>query len=124
MFGTVRRFAASQVLRATAPRSVSARSIPQLQKWQSPLTLSSVVATRSLHSSYPRLSAVPAEAFEEVLESSRPEAPTAEFAQLASDNIIDGTLIKNIVHADRMGLKTMTEVQFLTLHEIVKGDDM
>ncbi|KAJ5131365.1 uncharacterized protein N7515_007404 [Penicillium bovifimosum] len=124
MFGTVRRFAASQVLRAAAPRSVSARSIPQLQKWQSPLSLSSVVATRSLHSSFPRLSAVSAEAVEDVLESSRPAAPTGEFAQLATDNIIDGSLIKNIIQPDRMGLKTMTEVQFLTLNEIVKGDDI
>lgn len=43
---------------------------------------------------------------------------------MATENVIDKAIIKNIVQSDRMNLKTMTEVQSLTLNEIVKGDDM
>ncbi|KAJ5774965.1 hypothetical protein N7457_009861 [Penicillium paradoxum] len=123
MLGTVRRFGVSHALRAAAPRSVSARWVPQLPKWQAPSTLSSVAATRSLHSSFPRLSAATAEAFDNHNETSQP-ARITEFADLASNNVIDNTIIKNIIQADRMNLKTMTEVQSLTLNEIVKGDDI
>jgi ATP-dependent RNA helicase MSS116 len=85
--------------------------------------LSSLSATRSLHSSFPRLSAATAEASAEQTEISQPERLT-EFAGLSAEGLIDKSIIKNIVQADRMNLKTMTEVQSLTLHEIVKGDDM
>ncbi|CAI7599029.1 unnamed protein product [Penicillium glandicola] len=123
MLGTVRRFGVSQALRATAPRSVSARFATQLPKWQAPSALSSLAATRSLHSSFPRLSAATAEAIVEETESTKP-AMITEFSDLASDNLIHNTIIKNIIQPDRMNLKTMTEVQSLTLHEIVKGDDI
>ncbi|KAJ5970310.1 uncharacterized protein N7479_000228 [Penicillium vulpinum] len=123
MLGTVRRFGVSHALRATAPRSISARLATQLPKWQAPLTLSSPVATRSLHSSFPRLSEATAQAIVEETEPSQP-ANITEFADLASGNLIHNTIIKNIIQPDRMNLKTMTEVQALTLNEIVKGDDI
>lgn len=123
MLGTVRRFGVSHALRAAAPRSISARWAPQLPKWQASLTLPSLAATRSLHSSFPRLSAATAEAIEEQTEPSR-SGRISEFADLASNGLIDNKIIKNIVQSDRMNLKTMTEVQSLTMNEIVKGDDM
>ncbi|OQD62730.1 hypothetical protein PENPOL_c011G07618 [Penicillium polonicum] len=123
MLGTVRRFGVSHALRATAPRSISARLATQLPKWQAPSTLSSLAATRSLHSSFPRLSAATAEAIVEETEPSKPALIT-EFSDLAADNLIHNKIIKNIIQPDRMNLKTMTEVQSLTLNEIVKGDDI
>lgn len=122
MLGTVRRFGVSHALRATSSRSISAR-LAQLPKWQIPSNLSSLAATRSLHSSYPRLSAATAEAIVEETESSKPAILT-EFSDLAAENLIHNKIIKNIIQPDRMNLKTMTEVQSLTLNEIVKGDDM
>lgn len=123
MLGTVRRFGVSHALRATAPRSISARLATQLPKWQAPSTLSSLAATRSLHSSFPRLSAATAEAIVEETEPSK-SAIITEFSDLATENLIHNKIIKNIIQPDRMNLKTMTEVQSLTLNEIVKGDDM
>lgn len=123
MLGTVRRFGVSQALRATAPRSISARLATQLPKCQIPSALSSLPATRSLHSSFPRLSAATAEAIAEETEPSK-SAILTEFSDLATDNLIHNKIIKNIIQPDRMNLKTMTEVQSLTLNEIVKGDDM
>lgn len=123
MLGTVRRFGVSHALRATTPRSVSARLATHLPKWQAPSTVSSLAATRSLHSSFPRLSAATAEAVVEETELSKPTIIT-EFSELAAENLIHNKIIKNIIQPDRMNLKTMTEVQSLTLNEIVKGDDM
>lgn len=123
MLGTIRRLGVSNALRASAPRSISTRWAFQLPKWQAPSTLSSLSATRSLHSSFPRLSAATAEASVEQAEFAKPERIT-EFAGLSSEGLIDKSIVKNIVQADRMNLTTMTEVQSLTLHEIVKGDDM
>ena len=127
MLGTVRRFGVSHALRATTPRSISARLTSQLPKWQAPSSLSSLDATRSLHSSFPRLSAATAQAtaenIVEEIQTSKPALIT-EFADLARENFIHSKIIKNIIQPDRMNLKTMTEVQSLTINEIVKGDDM
>ncbi|OQE15312.1 hypothetical protein PENFLA_c032G09467 [Penicillium flavigenum] len=123
MLGTVRRFGASHALRATAPRSISARLATHLPKWEAPSTHSSVAAARSLHSSFPRLSAATAQAIVEETEPSKP-AMITEFSDLAAENLIHNKIIKNIIQPDRMNLKTMTEVQSLTLNQIVKGDDI
>ncbi|KAJ5788954.1 uncharacterized protein N7518_005965 [Penicillium psychrosexuale] len=127
MLGTVRRFGVSHALRATTPRSISARLTSQLPKWQAPSSLASLDATRSLHSSFPRMSAATAEATaEEIVEEIKTSKPAliTEFADLAAENFIHSKIIKNIVQPDRMNLKTMTEVQTLTINEIVKGDDI
>jgi ATP-dependent RNA helicase MSS116 len=123
MLGTVRRFGVSHALRATAPRSISGRLATHLPKWEAPSTHSSVAAIRSLHSSFPRLSAATAQAIAEETEPSKP-AMITEFSDLAAENLIHNKIIKNIIQPDRMNLKTMTEVQSLTLNQIVKGDDM
>lgn len=63
------------------------------------------------------------EAIVKETESYKPAIIT-EFSDLAAENLIHNKIIKNIIQPDRMNLKTMTEVQSLTLNEIVKGDDM
>lgn len=120
MLSTIRRFGVPSALRASAPRSISARYVAQLPKWQAPSTLASVSAIRSLHSSSPLFSADAAQAYAEQTEARR----ITEFAELASEGIVSQSIIKNIVQPDRMNIKTMTDVQSLTLNEIVKGQDM
>lgn len=93
MLGTVRRFGVSHALRATAPRSISARLATQLPKWQAPSTLSSLAATRSLHSSFPRLSAATAQAIVEEAEPSKPAIIT-EFSDLGH---VDTRIIQNVL---------------------------
>lgn len=73
------------------------------------------------------MSAATAEATaEEIVEEIKTSKPAliTEFADLAAENFIHSKIIKNIIQPDRMNLKTMTEVQTLTINEIVKGDDM
>ncbi|CAG8097307.1 unnamed protein product [Penicillium olsonii] len=120
MLSTIRRFGASSALRASAPRTLSARSVAQLPKWQAPASLSSLSAIRSLHSSPTLFSAEAAQAHAEQTEPRR----HTEFAALGSEGIINENVIKNIIQPDRMNISTMTEVQSLTLNEIVKGNDI
>ncbi|KAJ6078545.1 hypothetical protein N7467_008298 [Penicillium canescens] len=118
MLGTLRRFGVSNVLRASVPRTLSARWASQLPKVQAPSASS--VLTRSLHSSFPKFSAAVAQESAETEPSQKIET----FAELGEQGFIDSTIIKNITHPSRMNLETMTEVQSMTLREIVKGDDV
>jgi ATP-dependent RNA helicase MSS116 len=118
MLGTLRRFGVSNALRASAPRSLSTRWASQLPKIQAPLASS--VLTRSLHSSFPKFSAAAAQESTETESSQKIE----KFADLGEQGFVDSTIIKNITHPSRMNLETMTEVQSMTLREIVKGDDV
>ncbi|CAG8234929.1 unnamed protein product [Penicillium salamii] len=120
MLSTIRRFGVPSALRASAPRSISARYVAQLPKWQAPATLSSLPAIRSLHSSGALFSA---EAAQAVAEQTEPRRIT-EFADLGAEGIVNQSIIKNIIQPDRMNIKTMTDVQSLTLNEIVKGSDV
>lgn len=122
MLSSIRRFGVSSALRASVPRSTSARCAAHLPKWQAPSTLSSLSATRSLHCSFPRFSAAAAEAPAQETESKQQRF--TEFADLDSQGVIHKSVMRNILEKDRMNLKTMTEVQSLTLQEIVKGDDV
>ncbi|KAJ5312113.1 hypothetical protein PENANT_c011G00094 [Penicillium antarcticum] len=117
MLGTLRRFGVSNALRASAPRINSTRWASQLPKMHAPLASS--VLTRSLHSSFPKFSAVA----QESVETESPKQ-IQDFAELGEQNLVDSTIIKNITHPSRMNLKTMTEVQSMTLQEIVKGTDV
>ncbi|KAJ5146896.1 ATP-dependent RNA helicase [Penicillium atrosanguineum] len=120
MFGAVRRFGVSQALRASAPRTLSSRWAPQLLKWQAPATRSPVLI-RSFQTSYPALSAASAEAS---------EAPAVdqelitEFADLQTKGFVDASIVRNIISPDRMGLKTMTDVQSQSLHHMLQGGDV
>lgn len=124
MFGAVRRFGVSQVLRASAPRTLSARWALQSLKWQSQ-PIQSPVLVRPFQTSFPALRAAgaEAEAVSQFAEPAESELIT-EFADLKTKGLIDPTIIRNITHPDRMGLKTMTEVQSQTINQMLRGDDM
>lgn len=123
MLGAVRRFGVSQALRASAPRSLSARWAPQLLKWQAPASRAPVLA-KSLHTSFPALNAASAEAtatLENVSQAQEPEFIT-EFADLKNKGLIDPSIIRNI--SQRMGLTTMTDVQSQTINQMLGGVDV
>lgn len=122
MFGAIRRFGVSQVLRASAPRTLSARWASQSLKWQAQ-PIQSPALVRSFQTSFPALRAAAAEAEAALGESAETELIT-EFADLKTKGLIDPTIVRNITHPDRMGLTTMTEVQSQTINQMLQGDDM
>lgn len=125
MLGAVRRFGVSQALRASAPRSLSARWAPQLLKWQAPTSQFPVLA-KSLHTSFPALNAASAEAtatLENVSEAQEPQFIT-QFADLKTKGLIDPSIIRNITHPGRMALTTMTDVQSQTINQMLGGVDV
>lgn len=122
MFGAARRFGVAQALRASAPRSLSARWTPQLLKWQAPATRSPVLG-RSFQTSFPALNAASAQASADATEPAE-QALITEFADLETNGLIDPSIIRNITHPTRMGLKTMTEVQTQTINQMLNGDDV
>lgn len=121
MLGTVRRFGVSQALRASAPRSLSARWAPQLFKWQAPSSQVPVLA-KSLHTSFPALNAAAAEATATLENTSQEPEFITEFADLMSKGLIDPSIIRNIT--GRMGLSTMTDVQSQTINQMLGGIDV
>ncbi|CAL5866905.1 uncharacterized protein PFLUO_LOCUS1116 [Penicillium psychrofluorescens] len=125
MLGAVRRFGVSNVLRASAPRSLSAstRWSSQLLKWQPLSAPSFPAAARSFHASYPALKAAAAEAHEIEDDSAQTEIIT-EFRDLERQGLVDPSIIRNITDSRRMGLTTMTPVQSQTLHEVLGGGDV
>jgi ATP-dependent RNA helicase MSS116 len=125
MLGAVRRFGVSNVLRASAPRSLSAstRWSSQLLKWQPLSAPSFPAAARSFHASYPVLKAAAAEAHEIEDDSAQTEIIT-EFRDLERQGLVDPGIIRNITDSRRMGLTTMTPVQSQTLHEVLGGGDV
>jgi ATP-dependent RNA helicase MSS116, mitochondrial len=123
MLGVVRRFGVSQALRASAPRSLSARWAPQLLKWQAPSSQVPVLV-KSLHTSFPALNAASAQATA-TLEDGSPEPEfITEFADLKTKGLIDASIIRNITHPGRMGLTTMTDVQSQTINQMLGGVDV
>lgn len=121
MFGAIRRFAVPQVLRASAPRSVSARWAPQSLRWQAQSVRSPVLG-RSFQT-FPALRDAAAQASAGAAWSSEPELIT-EFADLKTKGLIDPTIVRNLTDPTRMGLKTMTEVQSQTINQMLRGDDV
>lgn len=125
MFGAVRRFGTAHALRAVVPRSAHVRWTPQLFKWQPSSTLSPGL-TRSFQT-FPALreaaAAAAAEAETGVKETSEEEIIT-EFADLQKLGLISPSLMKNITSPNRMGLKTMTDVQSQTINQMLQGVDV
>ncbi|KAJ5089245.1 ATP-dependent RNA helicase [Penicillium argentinense] len=121
MFGVVRRFGASQALRVVAPRSTPARWTPQLLKWQ-PSTIRSPAIGRSFQT-FPALREAAAAAKAETDDVSQQDLIT-EFTDLQKSGLIDQKIIQNITHPNRMGLKTMTDVQSQTINQMLQGDDI
>ncbi|KAJ5596888.1 ATP-dependent RNA helicase [Penicillium hetheringtonii] len=114
MFGAMRRFGTVHALRAAVPRSSSVRWTPQLFKWQPP-------SIRSL--TFPALREAVAAVEADIKESAQQELIT-EFADLQTSGLISPSLIRNITHPNRMGLKTMTDVQSQTINQMLQGDDV
>jgi ATP-dependent RNA helicase MSS116 len=97
-----------------------------LFKWQPSSTLSPGL-TRSFQT-FPALreataAAAAAEAESEVKETSQQEIIT-EFADLQTSGLISPSLIRNITAPNRMGLKTMTDVQSQTINQMLQGVDV
>lgn len=124
MFGAIRRSGVSQVLRASAPRTLSIRWASQSLKWQAQ-SIQPPALVRSFRTSFPalRASAAEAQAAAHFVEPAESELIT-EFADLQTKGLIDPKIVRNITHPERMGLKTMTEVQSQTIHQMLRGDDM
>lgn len=123
MFSAVRRFGVSQVLRASATRSVAIQWTPQLLKGQT-----QSIRSPALHRSFqtfPALKSAAAEAISQAGESfeEEPELIT-QFIDLKNKGLIDPRIVRNITSEDRMGLKTMTPVQSQTIHQMLRGDDV
>ncbi|KAJ5682771.1 ATP-dependent RNA helicase [Penicillium macrosclerotiorum] len=120
MLGAVRRFGVTQALRASAPRALSIGWASQLLKWQPP-TSRSPVLSRALHTTFPALNAAASGVAAEIQTSSESELVT-EFEDLKTKGLIDPFIIRNIT--ERMGLKTMTEVQSQTINQMLSGEDV
>lgn len=124
MLGAFRRFGVSHALRASAPRSLSARLTPQLLKWQPQSKPAFPAMSRSLQTSIPAMNSAAAAA-EQPAESDSPALERiTEFLDLGKQGLIDGAVINNITHPHRMNIRTMTDVQSLTLHEVLAGKDV
>lgn len=121
MLGATRRFGFAQALRASAPRSLSSQWAPQLLKWQPRLTPSPIL-NKSFHTSFPALNAASSQA--QAVQSDSTEEIITEFQDLKTKGLIDPMIIRNITDPARMGLKTMTDVQSQTIHQMLHGDDM
>lgn len=126
MLGAVRRQGLAQALRACAPRSISARVTPQVLRWQRPSTAAFFFASRSIYSSPSLRNAASASG---AAAQARVEEPVeeiqdriTEFEDLAARQLVSPKIINNITN--RMNIKTMTEVQSLTINETLKGDDV
>ncbi|KAJ5161922.1 ATP-dependent RNA helicase [Penicillium capsulatum] len=121
MLGATRRFGVAQVLRASAPRTLSSRWTPQVLKWQPRLTPSPILS-KPFHTSFPALRDASAQA--QAAQPGQGEEIITEFKDLQTKGLIDPTIIRNITDPARMGLKTMTEVQSQTIHQMLHGDDI
>lgn len=122
MFGAIRRSGVAQVLRASAPRTLSTRWASQSLKWQAQ-SIKHPALVRSFRSSFPALRASAAEAQAAAHSPAESELIT-EFADLQTKGLIDPMIVRNITHPERMGLKTMTEVQSQTIQQMLRGDDV
>ena len=126
MLGAVRQ---GHVL-ARVLRTCSARSISQITrrpaKWQQ-LSSSRIspLATRTFHSSpswkKPSLAEAEAESAEQEEQPRESNGLITEFQDLADRGLVSEKIIKSITQ--KMGLKTMTEVQSMTINETLKGSD-
>lgn len=128
MFGAIRRFGVSQVLRASVPRPLSVRWASQSLQWQSQSIWSPALA-RSFSASFPALKAEAAAAAAEADTSARAAEQSeseliTEFADLKTKGLVDPYIVRNITQPGRMGLKTMTDVQSQTIHQMLRGDDV
>ncbi|KAE8367159.1 P-loop containing nucleoside triphosphate hydrolase protein [Aspergillus caelatus] len=121
MLGAFRRNGVAHALRASAPRSLSARVTPQQLQWRPPTFSAISHVPRSLfHASRVSFSAV-AEAQVQNAEAEQ-EGRLSSFKQLADQGLVDPIIIRTI--NKNMGIKTMTDVQSMTIQETLQGNDV
>ncbi|KAB8238302.1 hypothetical protein ETB97_010871 [Aspergillus alliaceus] len=123
MLGALRRNGVAHALRASAPRSLSARVIPQRLQWLSPSLPAASHVPRSLfHTTKVTFSAAAeAQAQSTAPQTDQPER-LSDFKQLGDQGLVDPIIIRTITK--NMGIKTMTDVQSMTIQETLKGNDM
>jgi hypothetical protein len=123
MLGVIRRGpAAVRALRACSPQLIHFRATPLQVKWKQPLP---PVGLRALHFSptskhAAAYSAASAEPIEESPGTQHDRI--TQFQELADRQLVDGQIIHTITK--RMNIATMTDVQSLTIHETLKGNDV
>ncbi|KAB8274345.1 P-loop containing nucleoside triphosphate hydrolase protein [Aspergillus minisclerotigenes] len=121
MLGAFRRNGVAHALRASAPRSLSARVTPQQLQWRPPVFSAVSHVPRSLfHASRVSFSAV-AEAQAQDAEADQ-DGRLTDFKQLADQGLVDPIIIRTI--NKNMGIKTMTDVQSMTIQETLQGHDV
>lgn len=116
MLSAVRRGPAlARALRVCAPQSVKVTS--SIRRLSRPSVTPLSISVRSFHWT----SSLKAVAQQAEVPSER-ENRITEFQDLADRGLVN----PNIVHAvtNKMGIKTMTEVQTMTINETLKGIDM
>ncbi|KAF9887054.1 hypothetical protein FE257_010548 [Aspergillus nanangensis] len=133
MFGALRRNGVVHALRASTPRCLSTRSIPQRTQWHHPSLSVTLSKARLYHSSPVRFSE-PALAQDQqqaqeqpnktkpAAEESAAEEPLTQFSQLAMLGLVDPRIIRTITN--RNNITTMTEVQQKTIKECLDGHDV
>ncbi|RMJ27078.1 hypothetical protein PHISP_02026 [Aspergillus sp. HF37] len=125
MLGAVRRYGVAQALRASVPRSLHARSTPQLLKLQPSSVLKVSNAARPFHNFPQARSAASAAAQEDRpvrSESAQENAALHEFADLQKRGLVDPKIIETI--ARKMNITAMTDVQSQTFHKTLQGNDV
>ncbi|PLB35643.1 DEAD/DEAH box helicase [Aspergillus candidus] len=123
MLGAFRRFGVAHAVRAASPQAQSVRSLPQRVQWRSPSIVAIPrIACSSFHSSSTFLSAAAeAQAQPDVLDPAVPSRLT-HFSQLAEKGLVDPEIVRTI--NQRMKIETMTDVQSLTIQDILQGGDV
>ncbi|KAF7585311.1 hypothetical protein BBP40_011247 [Aspergillus hancockii] len=121
MLGAFRRNGVAHALRASAPRFLSARVTPQQLQWHAPSILAVSHVPRSFFHASPFSFSASAEAQVQITDLEA-DQPLVEFGQLGNQGLVDHRIIRNIVKD--MGIKTMTDVQSMTIHETLKGGDV
>ncbi|KAB8255685.1 P-loop containing nucleoside triphosphate hydrolase protein [Aspergillus pseudonomiae] len=121
MLGAFRRNGVAHALRASAPRFLSARVTPQQLQWHPPAFSAVSHVPRSLfHASRVSFSAV-AEAQAQNAEADQ-DGRLSNFKQLADQGLVDPIIIRTL--DKKMGIKTMTDVQSMTIQETLQGNDV
>lgn len=120
MLGAIRRGpVAARALRACNPQPIQSRVSPSLIIWKRPSNAVFPAIVRSFQysttlrnaASAPSLSAEPVE-----------DSRITQFQELATRQLVNPKIIQNITK--KMNINTMTEVQSLTIHETLGGDDV
>ena len=121
MLGAIRRYGVAQALRASVPRTLQARSAPQLLRCQ-PSSISSIPSVARPFHNFPTLQSSASASAEVDYPAQNEIEPLREFRDLLKQGLVDPQIVKTI--SQRMNITTMTDVQSMTLRETLKGDDV